>query len=249
MAGVDEGMKQTSGDEVRAKNPGLGSLAQPNLTMSKIAHKFLKRQIKKAMPTSGAKVNGEVAQGKRMRVEPLGGSGEKVAEVRSVLVDDLKEVKERAKLAILQGKEDSSQMVARLVEGILLSIDEHETDQKKVKRKLEKNLARAKTDALKEVKQLKAVHAVAISQLRVEAKSNLYETVEELDKLGHHLILKGYSQEEVDAIKTDTYAEEEEEEAGLVGVVDGLDSISPQIVLDNQGDDVELPEDRSEKVG
>ncbi|KAF6158643.1 hypothetical protein GIB67_040157 [Kingdonia uniflora] len=87
---------------------------------------------------------------------------EKVAKVRAVLVDDLKEVEERAKLAILQEKEDTSQMV--------------------------------------------------------------------------------------DAIKADTYAEEEEEEAGLLGVVDGLDDVSPQTVLDNQGDDVELPEDGSEKV-
>ncbi|KAF6164709.1 hypothetical protein GIB67_040961 [Kingdonia uniflora] len=99
-----------------------------------------------------------------MRVEPLGGSREKVAEVRSVLVDDLKEVEERAKLAILQGKEDTSQM------------------------------------------------------------------------------------EEVDAIKADTYAKEEEEEARLLEVVNGLDGVLPQTVLDNQGDDVELLEDGSEKV-
>ncbi|KAF6139234.1 hypothetical protein GIB67_007981 [Kingdonia uniflora] len=48
-----------------------------------------------------------------MRVEPLGGSGEKVAEGRSVLGDDLKEVEERARLAILQGKEDTNHMVAK----------------------------------------------------------------------------------------------------------------------------------------
>ncbi|KAF6138285.1 hypothetical protein GIB67_001435 [Kingdonia uniflora] len=50
-------------------------------------------------------------QGKRRRVEPLGNSGEKVIEGRSTLIDDLKVVKERARLAILQGKEDTSQMV------------------------------------------------------------------------------------------------------------------------------------------
>ncbi|KAF6168966.1 hypothetical protein GIB67_038463 [Kingdonia uniflora] len=139
-------------------------------------------------------------------------SGEKVAEGRSILVDDLKEVEERAKLTILQGKEDTSQMVARLVEGIWLGIEEQKFELKQAKSELEKNLARTKTDALKEAKQLKAAHA------------------------------------EVDAIKVDTYVEEEEEEAGVLGVVDGLDGISPQTVLDNQGDDVELPEDGSEKA-
>ncbi|KAF6162237.1 hypothetical protein GIB67_008366 [Kingdonia uniflora] len=142
---------------------------------------------------------------KRRRVEPLGVSEEKVAEGRSVSVDDLREVKERAKLAILQGKEDTSQM-------------------------------------------LRAAHAMAIGQLQVEAKANLDETAEEHDRLGRHLMMKGYSQVEVDAIKADTSAEEEEEEAKMLGVVDGLDGVSHQTVLDNQGDDVELPESGSEKV-
>ncbi|KAF6139528.1 hypothetical protein GIB67_015485 [Kingdonia uniflora] len=67
-------------------------------------------------------------------------------------------------------------------------------------------------------------------------------------RLGYHLMLKGYSQEEVDAIEVDTYAEEEEEEAEVLGVMDGLDGVSSQTVLDNQGDDIELPEGGSEKV-
>ncbi|KAF6145704.1 hypothetical protein GIB67_010665 [Kingdonia uniflora] len=171
---------------------------------------------KKTLPTSGTTISGEVAQGKRMRVEPLGGSGEKAAEWQSALVDDLKEVEERARLAILQGKEDTSQMIARLVKGIWLSVEEQESGLKKAKSELEKNLARAKTNALK--------------------------------KLGRHLMLKGYSQEEVDVIKADTYTEEEEEEAEVLGAVDGLDGVSPQMVLDNQGDDAELPECGSEKV-
>ncbi|KAF6150140.1 hypothetical protein GIB67_023095, partial [Kingdonia uniflora] len=191
-------------------------------------------------------LGGEVTQGKRKRVEPLGGSGEKVTEGRSVLVDNLKEVKERDRLVILQGKEDTSQMVVRLVKGIWLGIEEQESELKKAKSELEKNLALAKSDALKEVKQLKAVHAMAIGQLQVEAKVNLDVTAKECDRLGLHLMLKGYSQEEVDAIKADTYAEEEEE-AEVLGVVDGLDGVSPQTVPDNQGDDVELPEGGSEK--
>ncbi|KAF6162629.1 hypothetical protein GIB67_003175 [Kingdonia uniflora] len=163
-------------------------------------------------------------------------------------MDDLKEVEERARLAILQGKEDTSHMVTRLVKGIWLGIEEQESDLKKAKSELEKNLARANTDTLKEVNQLKAAHAVAIGQLQVETKTNLDETAEERDRLGHHLMLKGYSQEEVDAIKADTYTEEEVEEAEVLGVVDSLGGLSPQIVLDNQGDDVELPVDGSEKV-
>ncbi|KAF6138423.1 hypothetical protein GIB67_027995 [Kingdonia uniflora] len=125
-----------------------------------------------------------------MRVSPLGGSGEKVVVGRSALVDNLKEVEERARLAILQRKEDTSEMVARLVKGIWLGIEEQESKLKKAKNELEKNLARAKTDALKEVKQLKAAHAVAIGQLQVEAKANLDEMVEERDRLGCHLMLK-----------------------------------------------------------
>ncbi|KAF6153123.1 hypothetical protein GIB67_034845 [Kingdonia uniflora] len=248
MPGVDGGKRQTSGEEVRAKTPRSGSSAQPNLTTSKITQKFLKKQMKKALPASGTTVSGEVAQGLRRRVEPLGGSGEKVAEGRYASVDDLKEVNERARLMILHGKEDTSQVVARPVKGIWLSIEEQESGLKKEKIELEKNLAQAKADALKEVMQLKAVHAVAIGQLQVEAKANFGEIAVEHDKLGRHLMMKGYSQEEVDAIKADTYAEEEEEEAKVLGVVDGLDGVSPQTVLDNQGDDVELPEGGSEKV-
>ncbi|KAF6148760.1 hypothetical protein GIB67_019368 [Kingdonia uniflora] len=174
MAYVDEGTKQTSRDE-----------------------------IKKALAASGITVSGEVAQGKRRRVEPLGGSGERVTEGRPILVDDLKVVEERARLAIHQGKEDTSQMVAHLVKGIWLGIEEQESELKKV-----------------------------------EAKANVDEMVEERDRLGRYLILKGYFQEEVDIIKVDTYAEEEEEEVEVLGVVDGLDGVSPQTVPDNHGDDV-----------
>ncbi|KAF6167822.1 hypothetical protein GIB67_027600 [Kingdonia uniflora] len=75
MTGVDEGKRQTSGEE-----------------------------IKKALPASGTVVSGKVAQGKRRWVEPLGNSREKFIEGRSASTDDLKEAEERARLAILQGK-------------------------------------------------------------------------------------------------------------------------------------------------
>ncbi|KAF6134703.1 hypothetical protein GIB67_002104 [Kingdonia uniflora] len=195
------------------------SSAQPNLTTSKIAQK-------KALPASGTTEGGEVVKGKGRRVEPLEDSGEKVAEGRSASVDDLKEV-------------------ARLVKRIWLGIEEHESELKKAKSELEKNLARAKTESLKEVGQLKAARVVAIGQLQVEAKDNLDDMAEERDRQGCHLMLKGYSQEEVDAIKADTNVEEEAE---VLGVMDGLDGVSPQTVLDNRGDDVELPEVGSEKV-
>ncbi|KAF6168275.1 hypothetical protein GIB67_014510 [Kingdonia uniflora] len=180
MTSVDDGTWQTSGVEVRAKTPGSGSSAQVNHTTNKIAHKFLKRQIKKALSASGTTVE------------------------------------ERVRLAILQGKEDTSQMVAHLVKGIWPGIEEQESELEMTKSELEKSLARVKTDALKEVKQLKSAHAMAISQRWMSLRSTL--------------------------------AEEEVEETEVLGVLDGLDGVSPQTVLDNQGDDVELPEGGSEKV-
>ncbi|KAF6148464.1 hypothetical protein GIB67_038819 [Kingdonia uniflora] len=145
--------------------------------------------------------------------------------------------------------DSKSDKVTRLVKGIWLGIEEKKSKLKKAKNELEKDLAQAKTEAMKEVRQLKASHIVTIGQLHVKAKANLDEIVEERDKLGRHLMLKGYSEEEVDAIKADTYVEEgEDEEAEMVGVVDGLDGVSRQTVLDNQEDDVELPEGGSEKV-
>ncbi|KAF6173307.1 hypothetical protein GIB67_027002 [Kingdonia uniflora] len=48
-------------------------------------------------------------------------------------MDDLKEVEERARLAILQGKEDTGQMVVRLAKGIWLGIEEQESELKKAK--------------------------------------------------------------------------------------------------------------------
>ncbi|KAF6136288.1 hypothetical protein GIB67_042773, partial [Kingdonia uniflora] len=151
------------------------------------------------------------------------------------------EVEERARLAALHGEKDTSKMVAHLVKGIWLSIEEEKSKLKKAKSEPEKNLARAKTEATKEVKQLKSSHVVAIGQLQVKEEANFDKIVEERNRLGRYLMLKGYSEEEVDAIKADTYVEEgEDEEAKVVGIVDGLDGISCQTVLDNQGDDVEL---------
>ncbi|KAF6161305.1 hypothetical protein GIB67_009192 [Kingdonia uniflora] len=140
--------------------------------------------------------------------------------------------------------------VAHLVKGIWLGIEEGKSELKKENAELEKELAQSRTDALKEVRLLKASHAVAIGQLQVETKANLDEMVEECVRLGRHLMLKGYSEEEVDAIKADTYAEEEdEEEVEAVEIVDSLDGVSCQTVLDNQVDDVELPKGGSEKAG
>ncbi|KAF6169452.1 hypothetical protein GIB67_021455, partial [Kingdonia uniflora] len=125
--------------------------------------------------------------------KPSGESEEKADEGRSASADDLKEIEERIRLAVLQGEEDMSKMV--------------------------------------------------------EAKANLDEMVKERDRLGRHLILKGYSEEEVDTIKANTYIEDEDEEkAEVVGVMEGLDGVSRQMVLDNHGDDVEHPEGGSEKV-
>ncbi|KAF6167864.1 hypothetical protein GIB67_027642 [Kingdonia uniflora] len=110
----------------------------------------------------------------------------------------------------------------------------------------------SKTDVLKEVKQLdvlKASDVVTIGQLQVEVQANLDEMVEERDRLGRHLMLKGYSEEEVDVIKADTYVEEgDDEEVEVVVVVDGLNGVFHQTVPDNQGDGTELPEGDNEKA-
>ncbi|KAF6173617.1 hypothetical protein GIB67_022976, partial [Kingdonia uniflora] len=218
--GLMKEKRQVSGEEARtnpSKTPGTDSSAQPNpVKPSKVALKYPKKQMLKALPASGATESGEVKKEKRMRVES---STEKVTEV------------------------------ARFVKGIWLGIEEEKSKTKKAKCKLEKELAQAKTEAMKGVRQLKAFHIMAIGKLKVKAKANLDEMVEEHDRLGRHLMLKGYSEEEVDAIKADTYAEDgDDEEVEAVGVVDGLDGISRQTVLDNQGDDVEFPEGGSEKV-
>ncbi|KAF6170799.1 hypothetical protein GIB67_015751 [Kingdonia uniflora] len=117
----------------------------------------------------------------------------------------------RARLAVLHGEEDTSKKVARLVKGIWLGIEKEKNELKKANVKLEKELARSRTDALKEVRQLKASHTVAIGQLQVETKANLDKMVEERDRLGHHMMLKGYFEEKMDAIMADTYTEEEED--------------------------------------
>ncbi|KAF6140490.1 hypothetical protein GIB67_010320 [Kingdonia uniflora] len=223
---------------------------KPNpVKLSKIALKYPKKRMLKALPASGTIGSGKVAKDKRRRVEPSGESGEKVVEGRSAMVNDLKEVKERARLVVLQGEEDTSKMVVHLAKGIWLGIKEDKSELKKANVELEKELAQSRTDGLKKVRQLKASHALVIGQLQVETKANLDKMVEECDRLGHNLMLKGYSEEEVDTIKADTNVEEEDEkEAETVGIVDGLDGVSRQTVLDNQEDDVELPEGGSEKV-
>ncbi|KAF6138575.1 hypothetical protein GIB67_032469 [Kingdonia uniflora] len=74
------------------------------------------------------------------------------------MVEDLKEVEERARLAALHGEEDMSKMVVHLVKGIWLGIEDEKSELKKENIKLEKELSRSRTDALKEVRQLKASH-------------------------------------------------------------------------------------------
>ncbi|KAF6156626.1 hypothetical protein GIB67_014605 [Kingdonia uniflora] len=140
-------------------------------------------------------------------------------------------VKEKRREVKPSGK--SGEKVVRHVKGIWLGIEEEKTELKKANIELEKELARPRTDALKEV----------------ETKANLDEMVKERDRLGRYLMLKGYYEEEVDAIKANTYVEEQdEEEAEAVGIVDGLDGVSRQTVFNDQGDDAEIPEGNSEKV-
>ncbi|KAF6139933.1 hypothetical protein GIB67_028801 [Kingdonia uniflora] len=173
-----------------------------------------------------------------------------IVERKESLFDEVAEEEVELKL-VLEGLSLSrkKRVDSRSNKGIWLGIEEEKSELKKAKRELEKELDQAKTEAMKEVRQLKASYVVAIGQLQVEAKANLDEMVEEHDRLGRHLMLKGYTEEEVDAIKADTNVEEgDDEEAEAVGVVDSLDGISHQTLLDNHGDNIELPEGGSEKV-
>ncbi|KAF6143541.1 hypothetical protein GIB67_029710 [Kingdonia uniflora] len=133
-------------------------------------------EILKRSSPSGTTGSGEIdRKEKRRRIKPLGRSGEKGAEKRPAAEDDLKEVEERARLAGLHG-EDMSRMVARLVKGIWLRVEEEKFELMKVKVELEKKIARAKADALKEVKKLKALKAsysVANGHLQAEVRVNL----------------------------------------------------------------------------
>ncbi|KAF6174364.1 hypothetical protein GIB67_027835 [Kingdonia uniflora] len=70
------------------------------------------------------------------------------------------------------------------------------------------------------------------------------DDLKEVDERARLAILQG---KEDTSQMADTYAEEEEEEVEMLGVMDSLDGVSPQTVFDNQGDDVELPVDGSEK--
>ncbi|KAF6147576.1 hypothetical protein GIB67_035333 [Kingdonia uniflora] len=108
------------------------SLARPNpVKLSKAAKKYLMKWMLKALPASGTTGSSVMAKDKKRRVEPSGQSGEKVVEGRSALVDDLKEVKEWARLAVLQGEEDTSKMVAHHVKGIWPGIEEEKSELKK----------------------------------------------------------------------------------------------------------------------
>ncbi|KAF6147269.1 hypothetical protein GIB67_013090 [Kingdonia uniflora] len=146
--------------------------------------------------------------------------------------DDLKEVEKKARLAALHGEEEMSKMAARLMKGICLKVEEERVELKRKKVELKRNVARFKTDLLKEGKWIEALkdsQVVEINNLHAEVRANLEEVVAERDRLGHHLMSKGYSEDKVDAIRADTYVEEEEDEEieDVVGIMDELDGVSP----------------------
>ncbi|KAF6138582.1 hypothetical protein GIB67_032476, partial [Kingdonia uniflora] len=145
--------------------------------------------------------------------------------------DGWKEVEEKTRLAALHGMEEMSIMAARLMKGICLGVEEERAELKRKKVDLERNEARLKSDLSKEWKRLEALkvsQVVEINKLQGEARVDLKEAIAERDRLEHYLISKGYSEDEVDAIRADTYVEEdegEETEDVAVGVTDGLDGV------------------------
>ncbi|KAF6172173.1 hypothetical protein GIB67_024795 [Kingdonia uniflora] len=121
-------------------------------------------------------------------------------------------------VAALRGEEELSKMAARLMKGICVGVEEERARLKRENVELERN-----------------------------ARLDLEEVEAERDRLGRHLMSKGYSEEEVDAIRADTYVEEEDED-DVVGVVNGLDGVPPQTVRNNEWDDNEHPDTEIEKV-
>ncbi|KAF6158535.1 hypothetical protein GIB67_040049 [Kingdonia uniflora] len=221
-------------------------------TSSKLARTFPKNQMLKRPSTSGTTGSGKAV--KKRRVEPSEMSGMKLVEDRPIAEDDLKGVEKKARLATLHKEEEMSKMAVRLINGICLGVEEERAELKRKKVELERNVGRLKNDLLKERKRMETLMAsqvVEINNLHAEARTNLKEVVAEHDRLGRHIVSKGFSEDEVDAIKADTYVEEEgdeEIEDVVVGIVNGLDSISPQMVRDNQGDDNERPKGETEKI-
>ncbi|KAF6158988.1 hypothetical protein GIB67_042069 [Kingdonia uniflora] len=113
----------------------------------------------------------------RVRASYAGKGVKSTVERKESMLD---EVVEETKLElVLEGL-----CVARLVKGIWLGIEEEKSELMKENVELEKELAQSRTNALKEARQLKASHAVAIGQLEMEIKANLDEMVEERDRLG-----------------------------------------------------------------
>ncbi|KAF6148610.1 hypothetical protein GIB67_042569, partial [Kingdonia uniflora] len=144
------------------------------------------------------------------------------------------------------------QLAARLMKGICLGVEEENAELKKGKVELEKNIAQLKVDLIKEGKWLEALKASEVVEINMftEARVNMEKVVTECDRLGRHLISKGYFEDDVNAIMADTYVEVEEDDEAedvVVRVVDGLDGVSPQTVRDNQGNDNECSEGENEK--
>ncbi|KAF6144873.1 hypothetical protein GIB67_001884 [Kingdonia uniflora] len=77
---------------------------------------------------------------------------------------------------------------------------------------------------------------------------DIVKVVVERDRLGCQLFKMGYIKAKVTTIMADTYVEGEEDEDDVVGVVGGLDGVSPQTEHENKGDDNMNPENENEKV-
>ncbi|KAF6134749.1 hypothetical protein GIB67_002150 [Kingdonia uniflora] len=254
MTSVNGNKKGTNGERrVNLPNaPGVDCVGLPeSITSSKLARTFPKWQMLKRPSALGTTGSSEPVE-KRRGVKPKM-SGMKVVDDRLVVEDDWKEVEENARLAALHKEEEMSRMAARLMKGICLGVEEEKAERKRKKAELERNIVQLKFNLSKEGKRMEALEAsqvVEINKRQVEVKMDLEKVVAERDRLGRHLMSKGYSEDEVDAIRADTYVEEDEDEETKVissGIVDGLDSVYPQMVRDFQGDDNERPELENDK--
>ncbi|KAF6154633.1 hypothetical protein GIB67_000517 [Kingdonia uniflora] len=135
--------------EVVLEDLGISRKKRVNSRVEKVQNSQLTRLItstddSKKKGTNGERTMRSGVASKKRRVEPSERSGMKAAVDRSVVEYDLKEVKEKARLATLHGEEKMSKMES--------------AELKKKKVELERILARLKTNLLKEGKWVKALN-------------------------------------------------------------------------------------------
>ncbi|KAF6169791.1 hypothetical protein GIB67_034183 [Kingdonia uniflora] len=115
-------------------------------------------------------------------------------------------------------------------------------------------LVATKESLLDTVAQEEAELEVVLEDLGINRKMRVKSRVKKVEKSQSTILttsIDGYSKDKMDAIRVDTYVDEEEDkeiEDVVAGIVDGLDGVSLQTVRNIQGDDNERSVGENEKV-